>query len=509
MPNTIIRLKDYGSEKTGESQVRVIVQYKSKQYPIAVPDVRINPTHFSPTYGKWLTKTYTNKLGVKRIKTTINNNIESFKNEVHRVLLICNRRAEQDINFKINTSTIKNLLWKSEDEIMGVTPIEVDNYYESDFIQEYKKFIKTYNNENTRKNLNQSVAILEAYQKNEKLKLRIKDFDYHFLNNLVNFLLDFGIRKNGKKDDDYIHSTLHKITFKNLNRFRNYLVDDLDKTIPELKKYRFEDLVEVTELEPLNPQALNKTELDALFYYNFNSEGKINAKKLFFLGFAIGGQRVSDTLQVARKELYLDDSGIVDFDQIKTKHYLENPIFSNYLEPLLTDNKIYPTTEQTLNIHLKSMIKTIIDDKEYMKEAEINHNVKLFNKKVKYTNYKGRKDCRFSIYKRLDEDITFKYARSTFISTLIFDYNKTREEVAMFTGHKDMTIIDFYLKKYDDIKSKIAQEIKPNSKFDLGKEIEKRRIQEEYQKLEELGAFDLDTEEDALDASGILPDEFE
>ena len=155
------------------------------------------------------------------------------------------------------------------------------------------------------------------------------------------------------------------------------------------------------------------------------------------------------------------------------------------------------------------MIKTIIDDKEYMNEAEINHNVNLFNKKVKYTNYKGRKDCRFSIYKRLDEDITFKYARSTFISTLIFDYNKTREEVAMFTGHKDMTIIDFYLKKYDDIKSKIAQEIKPNSKLDLGKEIEKRRISEEYDIFEGKGQFDFDTEEDALDASGIMPDEFD
>ncbi len=283
MANTTVRLKDYTSKKTGEAHALVIIQHKTKQYPISIPNIKIDPRYFSQIYGNWLTKSYKNKIGEKRIKTKINTEIELFKNEVHRVLMIAVKRMDKEKEFKISSTTIKNLLYKSEDEIMGLDISEYDEFYNKDFITEYKKFIVTYRNKNTRKNLFQSVAHLFEFEKHLKRKLKIKDFNSQLLIDFTKFLLDEGIQKDGVKIGDYIHNSIYKIVFKNLNRFRNYLINEENKELPNLSDYKFEKLVEVTELEPLNPQALTKTELDALFYYNFKSDALNNAKLLILI----------------------------------------------------------------------------------------------------------------------------------------------------------------------------------------------------------------------------------
>ncbi len=497
MPNVTVRLRKYNSKITDESQVETVIQYQSKKYPIAVPDIKLNPQYFSKVENNWLTQTYTNTYGIERKKTAINSKIKEFRNEVYRVLSICIKRVEIDKDFSISSKTVKALLNKSEEEILTIKKKAIeDDYYSSSFIEEYKKFTKTYDNENTRKNLYQTVALLVAYQRDSKIKLSINSFDVKMLTDFVEFLLDFGLRKDGKKVDDYIHSTLHKLTFKNLNRFRNYLVDKLKKNVPSLSDYDFEKLVEVTELEPLNPQALTYEELNALFYYDFKSKAQTNTKRLFFLGFSIGGQRISDTLAIASNKQYLDSSGIIDFSQIKTKNYLENPIFTGFMEKL-DGEVIYTVTEQEVNRNLKGMIRTILGDEEFMKNVKDLYGEELFNRQVRFVNYKGRKNCRFTERKDLVDDISFKYVRSTFISVLIFKYKKTREEVASFTGHKDLTIIDYYLSQFHNIKQKTSEEVKPDEKYNIGEVVKEVR---------EVGSA-IDTDDDLLDAAGIEPDE--
>ncbi len=165
MSNTLVRLKRQ-TDTNGEDQVVIKVQYKQKQYPIPIPNLKVKPKYFEENnYGNWLTKSYSLKDGISRSKVKINSKIKSFKTKVDVAL---DNLEEVGID-KLNVALVKGTLGKSFKEIKEKKEFIIDSFYEEDFITVYKEeFLKDPFVENDLKNLEALLVHLNNY--NNKLK---------------------------------------------------------------------------------------------------------------------------------------------------------------------------------------------------------------------------------------------------------------------------------------------------------------------------------------------------
>jgi integrase len=222
------------------------------------------------------------------------------------------------------------------------------------------------------------------------------------------------------------------------------------------------------------------------------------AKKLFFLAYAIGGQRISDIEQIVNNKLYKQDFRA--YWQKKTGNDMYSGLLDAYFSKYKND-EIPMYTGQYINTLLKRTIEyfslLMQTNNEFKRFAESNNFNDAFVRKVSKKSYRGRTQTpHFSTPKPLDKAISFSNARHTFISTLVFRYGKNRDEVMLYTGHSSERILDYYLdkKRQRDAYEADKSLIKPDEKYDF----EEVRKYNDVSYLEEAGFFDIDSEEDII-----------
>lgn len=335
-----------------------------------------------------------------------------------------------------------------------------------------------------------TVDYLRKFQKQKHKRFKVKEVNQSFFDQFCYWFLDLKLDDQGNL---YNHSTIRK-HIDHVRWCMNYYVDDYDLS-RSYKKFKFPYKTPETVF---NPQALNQYEISLLYYYIYvgshQSFKKLDeTRDLFLFSYALGGQRISDLPKLVNADF---SEGYISFVQDKTKTFVENPI-SPMAEGLLKRNnyKFKLFSDQHINRNLKECISVIVEDPEFNKTA---FKELCFDRNVRYITYKGRTSEPIIEYKKLMDDFSFKYNRSTFISLQASD-GWTREEIAQFTGHKDMSMIDYYLKLYDDKLDELSQKIQANSLYlnlkrynkspDLKDEVEKEGFKDKRKINREIKSF--------------------
>lgn len=442
MSNSLVRLKGIPDKINKECQIVVKVQHKSKQFPIPIKNLKVKPNYFDENkFGGWVLKSYETSDGVQRNMTTLNSRIKTFKTKVDTAL---NHLEEIGID-TINVKIIKEAIGKSLAELKLEKDFIVDDFYNTELLAIYEKeFLKDPFIKKDERNFNALLLHLKNYTKTIKKPLLIRDFKSELLEDFTWFLLGYQFKK-GKKDDplNYLsHDTVYK-QIKKLRRFYRFCTKEKRKKLPELKyKFPYEGT-----LKPLNPQSLYPIELDLIFYEKFPTKQLNNAKKLFLLAYSIGGQRISDISSLVKSKEYKKD--IRNYFQQKTGRQIFSGLLDNYFKPFQKDDLILYTTKH-INQLLKDLVVHFINkrntDSAFMEFLKDNKFEDAFERNLSHKSYRGKSQTPIITDGiPLWKDFSFKYARSTFITSMIFKYKKTKEEVKLFTGHTTEKVIDFYL----------------------------------------------------------------
>jgi len=466
MANSLIRLKRQ-PDKYGEDRVVIKVQFKQRQYPVPVPNLKINPKFFDENnYGGWLLKSYQSKSGQLRNKTAINKKIKSLKSKIDIALenLI-------DAGFeKFDVKIIKRAIGKTGKEIKKKRQVMVDSFYEEPILEIYKdNFLDQPFVNKDKKNLYSTLRHLENFQDSSGKVFLMNDLNNKLLDEFTYFLIDWQFKK-GDKNDPFAylsHDTVYK-QIKKLRKFRNYCITKLGKEFENLS-YSFPYR---GTLNVVNPQALYPFELDLIFktHLEYYSESLHSAKKLFLLSYAIGGQRISDVIPIVKEKIYKKD--LIEYVQNKTGKQMHAGLLNQYFDPF---------KEETLPIysgkHINTLLKEIIKyfvfmlDENFGAMRDMAEDLGIkdpFERKVQNKSYRGRSSKPCWSEKLLEDDFSFGYARSTFISHMIFRYGKTKEETMLYTGHSSERTIEYYLdvKKKIETYKKDKDNIKPDDRYD-------------------------------------------
>lgn len=439
--------KDY-INSGGECNVVIRVYINNKQINLSTP-FNVTPRSEFFTIESLLKKKYINKLHEIKLPKQFNEDLIQYKAKVDLVVKALLKELEIE---NINASLIKLALNEPLDKLLIGNVTAKDTFEEGLFIDLYSNWAG--NIKNNSKYVS-TVDYLKKFQKQKHKKYKIKEVNQSFFDQFCYWYLDI------KKEDGglYNHSTIRK-HIDHIRWCMNYYADDYSLSL-SYRKFKFPYKTPETVF---NPQALNKFELSILFYYSFvgchPSFKKLDeTRDLFLFSYALGGQRISDLPKLVSADF---SEGYISFIQEKTKTFVENPI-SPIAEEILERNnyKFKMYSDQQINRNLKECISVIIEDPEFDKTA---FKELCFDRNVRYITYNGRTSKPTIVYRGLKDDISFKYNRSTFISICASEGWKS-EEIAKFTGHKDISMIDYYLKLYDDKLDELSQKIQINSLF--------------------------------------------
>jgi len=495
MSNTLVRLKRLPNPNPDEQQVLIQVQYKQKQYPLTIPAVKVRAKYFDQDkYGAWLTKSYVNKEGIKRSKSVINNRIKKYKTRIDTALEIL-----EELDFeKLDVAIIRNALDKSAKEIKANRIFMIDSFFEEDFMQVFEhEFMPDPFIANDIKNIEALQMHLTNYSKtlDADNPLKMKDFNSKLLSDFTQYLLGYQYKK-GSIHDPYTyltHDTVYK-QIKKLRRFMTFCKNVKNKEFPELKyKFPYKGTLDV-----MNPLSLYPLELDTIYYKNDLTPQMMTAKKLFFLAFAVGGQRISDIEHIVKNKLYKKD--FRQYWQQKTKKQMFSGLLDAYFKkyqeddiPLYTGKHINTLLKNILT-YFKNKVESNADFRKYCIDSRYED---AFIRTITKKSYRGRTGT--ALWSKpipLAKAFSFGNARHTFISTLIFKYKKTKEEVKLYTGHSSERVMDYYI---DARKQREAYEadnkiIKPDERYNFEQVMKLNN----YDYLESMGYFNLDTEEDLV-----------
>lgn len=507
MPNTLVRLKGK-PDNGGEDQVVIKVQFKQKQFPVPIPNLKVNPSYFiEDDYDNWLQKNYTTKDGVPRSKAKINKKIKDFKTQIDTAFNNVVDAGFETISVKI----IRNAIGKSPKEIKENKHVMMDSFFEEPLLKVYEKeflidpFVKE-----DEKNFKGLHHHLKNYAASLEQPILMKDLDSKFFSAFTNFLLGWQMKKG--RTDDFTTYLTHDSVFKQIKKLRRFMKFCKEEKLKEMPEIEYAFPYRGT-LNQVNPQCLHPIELDQIFHTEFPKPQLNNAKKLFFLAYSVGGQRISDVKQIVEEQLYKQDN--LELFQKKTGKKIYSTFLESYFTEFKNDNLILHTSKH-INDCLKEIIQYFVDkkknDPEYSNWLNENGYPDAFSRNVYYKSYRGKSGkTRPEVKIPLAKDFTLGYARSTFITTLIFTYKRTREEVMLYTGHSSERIIDFYLYKqavYERYQ-KDNKLIKPNTAFDFGTFMKMH----DPNFLEELGIDIPETEEEmileGLNAKGLSPEDLD
>lgn len=492
MSNSLVRLKNQ-PDVNGEDQVIIKVQHKQKQYPLPVLAVKVNPKYFDQyNYGKWLSKSYINKAGVNRAKTTINKRIQKFKTRIDTTLEILD-----ELNFEtLSVAIIRNALDKPAKEIKANRQFLVDSFYQEELMSVFEQeFMDAPFIADDKKNIQALHLHLSNYfaSLDSNKPVLMQDLNSKLFADFTQHLLGYQFKK-GNVNDPYTylgHDTVYK-QIKKLRRFKSYCKNVLCKDLPQIEyKFPYRGTLDVQ-----NPLSLYPFELDTIYHNDNLSSPQMIAKKLFFLAFSIGGQRISDIEHIVRNKLYKSD--FRQYWQQKTKKQMYSGLLDAYFKKYQQDD-IPLYSGKHINSLLKSIIRefaSMMETNEAFKEyCQDNGFEDAFIRTVSKKSYRGRSStANWSKAGPLADSFTFGNARHTFISTLIFRYNKTKEEVKLYTGHSSERVMDYYLDKKIQMEAYSADKeiIKPDERYDF----EQMLKLNDFHYLEGIRYFDLDTEED-------------
>ncbi len=323
----------------------------------------------------------------------------------------------------------------------------------------------------------------------------MKDFDSKLLKDFTLFLLGYQF-KEGPINDRFTylnHDTVYK-QIKKLRRFMTFCRTVKKKNYADLK-YSFPYS---GTLNIVNPESLYPIELDLIYFDDkIPSKQMMAAKKLFLLAFAIGGQRISDVSQIVTKKLYKDN--FRQYHQLKTKKQMFSGLLDAYFKKYQNDDIPLYTGKHVTNL-LKDIIcyfENKIDTDEKFGDFIKSHATDgmPFKRTITKKSYRGRSSTAvWSSPIPLSKEIKFRHARHTFVSTLIFKYGKTKEQIMPYTGHSSERIIDYYLDKQKQLDSYLLDKdiVKPDERYDF--ELVNKLNDFDY--LDSIGALNLDTDED-------------
>lgn len=506
MAGTIVRLKRIPDNR-GEDQVVIKVQFKQKQYPVPIPNLKVDPSLFvESAYDNWLQKSYTTKDGLPRSKNKVNKKIRDFKTQVDIALSNILDAGFENLSVKI----LRNALGKSAEEIKANKHFMIDSFFEEPLLEVYEKeFMHDPYVKEDEKNFKGLHHHLKNYAASLSEPILMKDLDSKFFSDFTNFLLGWQMKKGNV--DDFTTYLTHDSVFKQIKKLRRFMKFCRTEKLKKLPEIEYEFPYRGT-LNQVNPQCLHPIELDQIYHTEFPKPQLNNAKKLFFLAYSVGGQRISDVKQIVEEKLYKQDN--LELFQKKTGKKIYSAFLESYFNDFKSDNLILYTSKH-INDCLKQIIQYFIDKKntepEYSHWLEEHGYPDAFSRKVFYKSYRGKSGKpRPEVPISLAKDFTLGYARSTFITTLIFTYKRTREDVMLYTGHSSERIIDFYLYKqrvYEQYQ-KDNKLIKPNVAFDFGTFLKMH----DPNFLEELGIEIPETEDEmileGLNAMGVSADEW-
>ncbi|MEQ6166145.1 hypothetical protein AAOE16_03030 [Ekhidna sp. MALMAid0563] len=487
MLKTNVRLKRQPDKKNGEDQVVIKVQYKQKQYPIPIPYLKVLPKHFDENYyGEWLRDSYTNKEGLHRKKTTVNNNIKHFKTKVDVAL---ENLAEVGFE-KLTVNLIKGAIGKDAQDLKENIAFIQDSFYNESLLEVYEyQFLPDYSAQGDQKNLKTLLGHLTAFCKQSKEYefAQMKDLNSKFLMDFTWYLLDYQIPNRNKKDP---HSYLtHETVFKQIKKLRKFIKfceAKLHKEMPEIEyKFPFKGTIDV-----VNPLSLNPTELDILYHIDLEDKNLDVVRKAFLLAFATGGQRIGDVRYIIESKKYL--SGLSEYFQKKTGRQMVSGILDGYFNKFSKDEITLPS-DQHINRLLKKLILHQVDlitNNKKLKDklGEISPYEFPFDREIKKKSFRGRSQKPvFTKGIPLHKELKFRHARHTFISTMIFREKKTKEDVMLYTGHASEQIINYYLERKKSIEAyeKDSKQVHPNP--DLAYVINPNQKSELLELFEEFG----------------------
>lgn len=191
--------------------------------------------------------------------------------------------------------------------------------------------------------------------------------------------------------------------------------------------------------EILDVVALTKAEFDTLFYFQVpEDKPHLHLTKIaFIIGTALGGLRISDLKKLTAQSFR---NNTVRFRQGKTGGKVENPISSAYAEPFLEEflekKKSIPSG-QKFNTNLKTLAKMAgLDRVETLEQ------------------YKAGKNKPISVDVNINEHISSKYMRKSFISMLV-ELGVEREIIMSFSGHESAKVIQHYIQVHKHTKQEV------------------------------------------------------
>lgn len=450
MATSRITLRKDFVDTGGECKIIIRVYIGDKQINISTP-FKVTPRQEFFDLNSLLKKKYTNKHHEIRTPKQFNDELINYKAKVD--LVVRSLLYEIDIE-KINASLIKRALKEPIDRIVSGKTISVkDSFADKLFIEVFHEWASKIKVNNKYMS---TTEYLKKFQKQKHKRFRIWEINKSFFDQFCYWFLDLKVDDEGNL---YNHTTIRK-HIDHLRWCMNYYLDDYGLS-RSYKKFQFPYR---TPENVLNPQALNQYEVELLYHFSFvgrhtSFKHMDEVRDLFLLSYAMGGQRISDLPKLVQADFR---EGYISFVQKKTNAFIENPI-SPLAEDLIKRNKfkfkLY--SDQHINRILKECIAIIVDDPEFKKTAFKEF---CFDRQVMYITYRGRTAKPVIEYKKLMDDFSFKYNRSTFIS-IHASQGWTREEIARFTGHKDLNTIDYYLKLYEDRLDDLSQKIQVNSLY--------------------------------------------
>lgn len=431
MPTIKVYVKTY-QDRNKESQVIIMILHKHKKIPIPIPNLKVNIEYWNKY--QYLTQSYENRIGLKRKKKQVNELIKTYISKINASIdLVISQ------NLEINKENIILNIDKTKFDYVNADEKKEKDNLEKSLSKEYLTFARDIKQN---QKYQSTAKHLKDFEKTQRGKIKLKNVDKRLFDKFCNYFLD----------REYNHTTTKK-HLDHIRYYLNYISDDISIN-PNWRKFKFPYK---TPENVMNPQSLYKEEIDILFYYRFNDERLNNIRDIFILLYSVGGQRISDLKNILQGDLKKES---IKFFQQKTNTKINNPLSSAYTKEILQRNnfnlKLYP--DYIINNGLKDLIEEILKDEQLRKRNVFEE---LFNRYLEYDIYKGRTAKPIIESYHLKEKFSTKFARTSFISIAISEFNMNRDEIASFTGHHDTSIIDHYLHLHSKAKYKLISQFKP------------------------------------------------
>jgi len=279
----------------------------------------------------------------KRLK----NDLEKFK-----------RKVEEDLNNDIANNVLIDSHWLSDkiktnfSNIKEKADAQAKQHYIKEFLKDFIKHIdikqfKGKNtpgaSQNTKKNYESTLALIEEYEDKKKTKIKFSDLSLEKIEELKSWM----------KEQEYAIGTIgHYLkmikSICNKAKRSDILVHQAIFETSKITKAN-EDKVNATitfdEIELIKKQVIPNNHLE-------------NARKWTLLGLSIG-QRVNDLLNLKKTDIRRDseNNAFIDIQQIKTKKDVTIPIMDYEILELLDNDFPTKISEQKFNQYLKEVCK--------------------------------------------------------------------------------------------------------------------------------------------------------